>query len=494
MVWLLLVVLTGFAFLADSAPSPKPNFIVFMADDQDVLLGGLTPMPHTKRLLQEAGTTFQNGFVTTPVCCPSRTATLSGMYAHNLDDQHRGWCGDFASRENNTFALWLQEAGYETGLFGKYYNAYGDFCRKNIHVPKGWTRWFSMCDDNKFFKNTFNDQGKMVSHGDAPEDYMTSVIGNQTISWLRQVTQQNGGSQSPFFAYVALHAPHVPATPAPWYNNTLPNQTAPRTPNWGYLGEDHHWVIRQQPSWTDETRQFSDDLFMRRWRSIISIDDIVGEAVNVVQEAGLLNNTYFFYTSDHGYNLGQFRLPSGKFHVYDHDIKVPYLIRGPTVTANHTSAAVVSNLDIVPTVLHLAGVEPRYELDGKPLNPVLQGNVPESWRDTMLIEYWGLGYVRRGPCRQGVSACPGHDSLEDAPSNTYSAVRVINSDTNMLYAEFRPRNELPVASSTNFTEMYNLAKDPYEMHNIVNETNHEVVDQYKHMLYAVITCKGKNCP
>ena len=114
---------------------------------------------------------------------------------------------------------------------------------------------------------------------------------------------------------------------------------------------------------------------------------------------------------------------------------------------------------------------------------------------------------------KGVSACPGHDSLEDAPSNTYSAVRVINSDTNvrsldqitrlnsshgfqsqMLYAEFRPRNELPVASSTNFTEMYNLAKDPYEMHNIVNETNHEVVDQYKHMLYAVITCKGKNCP
>ena len=47
--------------------------------------------------------------------------------------------------------------------------------------------------------------------------------------------------------------------------------------------------------------------------------------------------------------------------------RVPYLIRGPTVTANHTSAAVVSNLDIVPTVLHLAGVEPRYELDGKPL-------------------------------------------------------------------------------------------------------------------------------
>ena len=77
--------------------------------------------------------------------------------------------------------------------------------------------------------HSFNDQGKMAFHGDAPEDYMTSVIGNQTINWLRQVTQQqNGDSQSPFFAYVAVHAPHVPATPAPWYSNTLPDQKAPR--------------------------------------------------------------------------------------------------------------------------------------------------------------------------------------------------------------------------------------------------------------------------
>jgi N-acetylglucosamine-6-sulfatase len=469
-----------------------------MADDQDVRLGGLTPMNQTRRLLQEQGTTFENGFVTTPVCCPSRTATLSGMYAHNLDDQHKGWCGDFKTRENNTFALWLQEAGYQTGLFGKYYNAYGDFCEHNVHVPKGWTRWFSMCDDNKFFNNKFNDQGTMVSHGDAPEDYMTSVIGNKSVDWLHEVTQvqERDGSQTPFFAYIAVHAPHVPATPAPWYNNTLPNQTAPRTPNWDYLGSDHHWVIREQPALTNELQQFSDDLFMRRWRSILSIDDIVGKVVSIVETAGLLDSTYFFYTSDHGYNLGQFRLPSGKFQVYDHDIKVPYLIRGPMVPAGHISNAIVSNVDIVPTVLELAGVTPRYDLDGKSLNPVLQGGVPESWRDTILIEYWGLGYVRRGPCHQGVSPCPGHDALEDAPSNTYSAIRVINNNTttDILYAEYRPRDALPVASSSNFTEMYDLTKDPFEMHNIVNVTDINTVDHYKQMLYEVITCKGKQCP
>lgn len=77
----------------------------------------------------------------------------------------------------------------------------------------------------------------MVSHGDAPEDYMTSVIGNKSVDWLRQVTQlqESGGSQTPFFAYIALHAPHVPATPAPWYNNTLPDQLAPRYCIYGCL-------------------------------------------------------------------------------------------------------------------------------------------------------------------------------------------------------------------------------------------------------------------
>ena len=116
-------------------------------------------------------------------------------------------------------------------------------------------------------------------------------------------------------------------------------------------------------------------------------------------------------------------------------------------------------------------------------------------------------------CMEGVSPCSGNDALEDTPSNTYSAIRVINNNTDVsalslhhsavsayylcpqiLYAEFRPRDALPVASNSNFTEMYDLMKDPFEMHNIVNETDIQTVDHYKQMLYEVITCKGKQCP
>ena len=69
----------------------------------------------------------------------------------------------------------------------------------------------------------------MVQHGNNPEDYMTSVIGNKTVDWLANVSMATDSDAStPFFAYVAVHAPHVPATPAPWYNNSLPGNTAPR--------------------------------------------------------------------------------------------------------------------------------------------------------------------------------------------------------------------------------------------------------------------------
>ena len=70
----------------------------------------------------------------------------------------------------------------------------------------------------------------MVIHGDQPEDYMTSVIGNKSVEWLDKVARMKGveGSSVPFFAYIAPHAPHVPATPAPWYEHTLPETKAPR--------------------------------------------------------------------------------------------------------------------------------------------------------------------------------------------------------------------------------------------------------------------------
>lgn len=152
------------------------------------------------------------------------------------------------------------------GHFGKWTNDYAAFCGAKAFKPRGYSKFFgamrplqtpaqsrtralgyryrhvpsltptaAMCNDSRYFNNTFNADGAMVAYGDQPSDYLTSVIGNATVEWLGNVT---GPSSPPFAVYIAPHAPHVPATPAPWVWDSpaakaLPTQS-PRVPSWNY--------------------------------------------------------------------------------------------------------------------------------------------------------------------------------------------------------------------------------------------------------------------
>lgn len=190
-------------------------------------------------------------------------------------------------------------------------------------------------DDNTYFNNTFNVNGTM--HKAGPGEYLTNIIGNASLAWLESVA----GSPAPFFAYIAPHgeyprvsrtrlaaavrpprahsprlaaAPHVPATPAHEYENApLPGgvDSAPRTPNWDYKTDHHHWLVSEKAALTPALVTFSDQLFARRLRATMSVDDILADVLALLAARGVLADTYFFYTSDHGYDLGQFRLPSG---------------------------------------------------------------------------------------------------------------------------------------------------------------------------------------
>ena len=104
------------------------------------------------------------------------------------------------------------------------------------------------------------------------------------------------------------------AQPAPWYNETFAGVAAPRTPNWNLSAPDHHWLVRQQPPMTDEQQQHSDELYRARHQALLSVDDMVEGLVGVVTELGELQRSYFLFTSDHGFQLGQFRMPEGKWN------------------------------------------------------------------------------------------------------------------------------------------------------------------------------------
>ena len=284
------------ALAASGAPS-RPNFVVILTDDQDSLLQGLEDMPETLALLRAGGREYSNAFVDTPICCPSRTSTLSGRYGHNLAQQAtQDWCGAFTGHaiENATWITALQDAGYTTSMSGKYHNA-----PPQKFVPKGWSDFFSLNNECQYFNNTFNDNGKHVVFGDAPTDYMTSLIGNRSLTFLRGAL----AASQPFLAYIAPHASHMPTTPAPWYAEApLPSYAAPRTPQYNTSGEGKHWVLAGQPPMSQRLAEGVDAIYTARHRALLSVDDIVRDVAALLSSHGELDNTYWFYTSDHGYN------------------------------------------------------------------------------------------------------------------------------------------------------------------------------------------------
>jgi arylsulfatase A-like enzyme len=290
-----------------SAASP-PNIIFLLTDDQDVLLGGLDAMPFTRSFFVDGGRTYENGFVTTPICCPSRTTTLSGRYGHNLDEQGlKDWCGDFTRHpmENASWIAALHDAGYQTSFSGKYHNA-----PPTHYVPNGWDDFFSLNNECQYFNNSFNLNGANVQFGDEPSDYMTSLIGNRTLSFLH-----NMSADKPFFAYIAPHSSHMPSTPAPWYADApIPSERVARTPAYNASGAEtgKHWVMAELEPLTPSFEVAIDFMFAMRHRNLLSVDDIVRDVVTELTALGRLDNTYFIYSSDHGCVDGGSRLAASE--------------------------------------------------------------------------------------------------------------------------------------------------------------------------------------
>jgi len=284
----------------------RPNIIFFFQDDQDEMLGGFdTPMPKTLSLMS-AGSRL-HGFTSVPVCCPSRVSLWSGRNPHNnkaIAHEPQGWCSegifDEGPDEDYSAAAYAKAAGYTTGLYGKYLNV-----RNNVsNIPAGWDSWFMMVHENKYLKNDFSVNGTYVQYGDDFEtDYLTTILRRNATEWLRARFQTNendraaGRDPSPVFLTIADHAPHVPATPEPKYAGTYAGRKAPRPVTYDApqdIIDQHHWLVRSQPPMSELQKNWTDDLFERRWETLRSVDDMVEAVWDVVSEAGQEDNTYVF--------------------------------------------------------------------------------------------------------------------------------------------------------------------------------------------------------
>ncbi|XP_059894619.1 N-acetylglucosamine-6-sulfatase [Gadus macrocephalus] len=493
----LLICVTLLSGLSVTAkPNRKPNIVLILTDDLDIAIGGLTPLAKTKKLIGDAGISFTNAFVASPLCCPSRASILTGKYPHNhhvINNTLEGNCSSTAwqkSQEPNTFPALLHNlGGYQTFFAGKYLNQYGDAKAGGLgHVPLGWTQWFGLERNSKYYNYTLSVNGKPEVHGaEYSKDYLTDVLANVSLDFLRYKSKYQ-----PFFMMVSTPAPHSPWTPAPQYQDTYKDTKAPRDPNFNVHGKDKHWLIRQAKTpMSNASIQFLDNAFRSRWRTLLSVDDLVERLVLALEASKELDNTYVFFTSDNGYHTGQFSLPLDKRQLYEFDIRVPLMVRGPNIKPNQTSKLLVANVDLGPTMLDIAGYDVnKTQMDGMSFLPVLEGRVnASSWRTDVLVEYEGEGHNVSDPScpllGPGVSECFPDCVCEDAFNNTYACVRSVAPSTNLQYCEFDD-NEV-------FVEVYNVTADPFQLANIAKTIDQEVLEKMNHRLMMLQSCSGASC-
>ena len=368
--------------------APRPNVIVILTDDQrfDTVdlthsRDGVTPvMPNVTRLAAE-GVTFRNSFTTTALCGPSRASLLSGRYAHStgVKDNH-GPDALPAFDASSTLAVWLHDAGYTTGLFGKYINGYQD---TRLGTPPGWDEWHAF-KKARYFDYTLAENGSEVRYGRSEADYSTDVLAAKAVHFVRE---HAGGR--PFFLYFAPFAPHVPAIPAPRHAGTFAEVAPWRPPNFDEadVSDKPAWVQDIDP-WSPARIDEKDRFARRQLECLQAVDEAVGAIMQAVRDAGVERDTIVVFASDNGLAWGAHRWEP-KECPYNECMRVPLVVRYPALApAARVDDRIALNIDYAPTIAELAGAVPGAGVEGTSLVPVLRGTA-SMWRTDFLEEHWG---------------------------------------------------------------------------------------------------------
>jgi len=437
-----------------------PNVVFILTDDLSLNL--VQFMPHVLKM-QKEGVTFSNYFVTDSLCCPSRSSIFTGRFPHDTgvfkNTGNDGGYLVFRNRglEQVTFATALSADEYRTAMLGKYLNGY----QPAVHpAAPGWTSWAVAGNGYPGFNYNMRQDSKVVRYGHEPTDYLTDVLSTLAVRFIKE------SADAPFLIEIATFAPHAPYTPAPRDADAFPGLRAPRTLAFNAAPDANapKW-LREIPPLTDAEMTGIDRDFRKRAQSVLAVDKMIGELQAAVAAIGQDKNTYFIFSSDNGYHMGEHRLRPGKMTAFDSDIHVPLIFMGPGVAAGRVIDEVVENIDLCPTFTALAGAVDPVNVDGHSLVPLLNGQEFAGWRTAALIEH-------HGPLRN--RADPDAPAFRSGNPTTYEAIRTRTS----IYVEYASGEK----------EYHDLVVDPYELRN----TFSSLPGEEKTLLHAVLD-SIKNC-
>jgi N-acetylglucosamine-6-sulfatase len=446
-----------------AAAPDAPNIVLITSDDQTAV--ELRWMPRTRRLLGDAGLTFDRMVAPHPNCCPARAQILSGQYAQNngVRTNSAPWGGHQGFEPETALPVWLQRAGYATGFIGKYMHGYD----QTDGIEPGWDRWrpvVGVLSDYRSFVQ-YKD-GELVQLGE--EDYHTDVVARQS----RELVSELGGGDKPFFLWSSFIAPHGTCQGSSEADCSGPPPAADRHAD--ILG-DVRLPSLDSPSFNE--RDVSDKprtsrgpkvsaraqqrLFTQRIRTLAALDEGVAGIVEELERIGELEDTVLMFTSDNGYLFGEHRLV-GKNVPYEEAIRVPLLMRGPGIPADERRSQTVAMIDLAPTIAELAGATPQRDVDGISILPYATDDRRQRDR-ALLLQAGSKGKVERRAWK-------------------YRAVR---TDRYTLVRWKVPK----------FRELYDRRRDPWQLTNVWDDPGYaEVRDRLESLLLDDLEpCAGEQC-
>lgn len=443
-----------------------PNILLLVTDDQraDALSCAGHPVIQTPNLdaLAAQGVRFTRAFAVDPTCMPSRATFFLGQCerAHGLG---------FSSPNKMSIAQWqssypalLRGAGYHTGFIGKFGIDKFDFKPEEQFDywcgHHGWAKFYPKPQENSRIYQR------------AKADTNTEIMGELAVEFLRTRPRDK-----PFCLSVSFSAPHGSVTismedregkvgrdtafnkPAvvpgmPWYTSLYrePGPTLPRTftIDPATFLPSNVYAARSNVTYSyDYDAKRCREHLVRYEQCVHGVDRIVGDIRASLEATGAANNTVILFTSDNGLLIGDYGM-GGKSLMYDLSARVPMIVYDPRMPATQRgreNGELVSNLDVAPTILHLAGIDPPAQMQGSDL-------MTSPPRDELYLEnlFVGQGY----PIGQAVRT----------QRWKYARYRQVGQDEKYPY-DAR-------ADTTWYEQLFDLRDDPGEIRNEADREEH----------------------
>lgn len=440
----------------------RPNIVLVLTDDHaaHAISAYGSVINATPRIdeIARAGRRFDNAFCTNALCAPSRASILTGTYSH-VNGVYTLVTPIDASQP--TFVSQLQEAGYRTGLIGKWHMGEGA-----DHDPQGFDHWAVLRDQGEYF-----DPQILTSAGvEIMKGYTTDLITDLSIQWVDSL-----GGDEPWCLLVHHKAPHRPWEPderhKDMYRDAIPipetfwddYETRSDAARAAFMRIADALTIEDLKEDPPADLQ-GDDLTLWKYQRymqdylacVASVDDNVGRLTDWLRERGDFDDTLFIYTSDQGFFLGDHGWFDKRF-MYDESLRMPLVMSYPAAIAPGAPIEqMVTNVDFAQTILDAAGVDAHPRMQGTSFWPQLTDHPDDPTHDDVYYRYWE------------------HDDINHHVYAHYG----IRTATHKLIYFYNDGLGIPGTTELVFDpewELYDLVADPKEVRNVADDPAYEEV-------------------